>query len=274
MHHCSCSARSAQAQGPALPLAHHPPGPFRQRNLHLLFSPSLISTLSTSQLQLTPVTPYSSRAVRFDRFVSYIASFFVNRSIFTSRCNYTIRPNSICTPTKARHRISRERPSYYTSTTHVSSRRHHLAFAPDLHAPIIHFWLYTRASSSADSGNYSPSSPATGGSGSTITRGSHHVQDWKWYYHHLETLLLEAHNNPFTTDAMTVAGDLTSRGQSQSQLALEDRFEILKDIGDGSFGSVVLARVRTAGANVARRGTVVCCIGIVIINLGSMLTIH
>ncbi|KAK2072966.1 hypothetical protein P8C59_007283 [Phyllachora maydis] len=40
-------------------------------------------------------------------------------------------------------------------------------------------------------------------------------------------------------------------------LALEDRFEVLKDIGDGSFGSVVLARVRTAGASVARRGTVV-----------------
>lgn len=40
-------------------------------------------------------------------------------------------------------------------------------------------------------------------------------------------------------------------------LALEDRFEVLKEIGDGSFGSVCLARVRTAGANVARRGTVV-----------------
>ncbi|TQS33362.1 hypothetical protein Golomagni_06298, partial [Golovinomyces magnicellulatus] len=56
---------------------------------------------------------------------------------------------------------------------------------------------------------------------------------------------------------MTVATDLTSRGQPQGQLALEDRFEVLKEIGDGSFGSVVLARVRTAGANVARRGTVV-----------------
>jgi meiosis induction protein kinase IME2/SME1 len=40
-------------------------------------------------------------------------------------------------------------------------------------------------------------------------------------------------------------------------MALEDRFEVLKEIGDGSFGNVVLARVRTAGANVARRGTVV-----------------
>ncbi|RKF64716.1 Sporulation protein kinase pit1 [Erysiphe neolycopersici] len=42
-----------------------------------------------------------------------------------------------------------------------------------------------------------------------------------------------------------------------SGLALEDRFEILKEIGDGSFGSVALARVRTAGSNVARRGTVI-----------------
>lgn len=39
--------------------------------------------------------------------------------------------------------------------------------------------------------------------------------------------------------------------------ALEDRFEVLKDIGDGSFGSVVLARVRSAGSNIARRGTVI-----------------
>ncbi|KAL8969640.1 MAG: hypothetical protein Q9183_001907 [Haloplaca sp. 2 TL-2023] len=38
---------------------------------------------------------------------------------------------------------------------------------------------------------------------------------------------------------------------------LEDRFEVLKDIGDGSFGSVALARVRTAGAQIARRGTLV-----------------
>jgi meiosis induction protein kinase IME2/SME1 len=61
---------------------------------------------------------------------------------------------------------------------------------------------------------------------------------------------------------MTVAYDLTHRGssttpQSTTGSALEDRFEVLKDIGDGSFGSVVLARVRSAGANVARRGTVV-----------------
>lgn len=55
---------------------------------------------------------------------------------------------------------------------------------------------------------------------------------------------------------MAVATDSTPRGQP-AQLALEDRFEVLKDIGDGSFGSVVLARVRTAGAAVARRGSVV-----------------
>ncbi|KAL3422430.1 hypothetical protein PVAG01_06586 [Phlyctema vagabunda] len=62
---------------------------------------------------------------------------------------------------------------------------------------------------------------------------------------------------------MTVAYDLTHRGvaistpQSASGSALEDRFEVIKDIGDGSFGSVVLARVRGAGSSVARRGTVI-----------------
>ena len=40
-------------------------------------------------------------------------------------------------------------------------------------------------------------------------------------------------------------------------MALEDRFERVKEIGDGSFGVVELARVRTAGSNVARRGTMV-----------------
>lgn len=40
-------------------------------------------------------------------------------------------------------------------------------------------------------------------------------------------------------------------------MCLEDKFEVLKDIGDGSFGSVVLARVRTAGSHIARRGSVV-----------------
>lgn len=59
---------------------------------------------------------------------------------------------------------------------------------------------------------------------------------------------------------MTATHDLTRRGSTQlvnNGLPLEDRFEVLKEIGDGSFGSVVLARVRTAGASVARRGTVV-----------------
>lgn len=60
---------------------------------------------------------------------------------------------------------------------------------------------------------------------------------------------------------MTVANDLPHRASPTSLTspgsALEDRFEVLKDIGDGSFGSVVLARVRSAGASVARRGTVV-----------------
>jgi meiosis induction protein kinase IME2/SME1 len=60
---------------------------------------------------------------------------------------------------------------------------------------------------------------------------------------------------------MTVAYDLTDRGSlpltTNTGAALEDRFEVLKNIGDGSFGSVVLARVRSAGSNVARRGTIV-----------------
>ncbi|KFA79762.1 hypothetical protein S40288_00692 [Stachybotrys chartarum IBT 40288] len=54
----------------------------------------------------------------------------------------------------------------------------------------------------------------------------------------------------------TGSNDLAHRGSSNI-MALEDRFDVIKEIGDGSFGSVVLARVRTAGANVARRGTVV-----------------
>jgi len=59
---------------------------------------------------------------------------------------------------------------------------------------------------------------------------------------------------------MPVTHDLTHRASSPAignGMALEDRFEVLKEIGDGSFGSVVLARVRSAGASVARRGTVV-----------------
>lgn len=54
--------------------------------------------------------------------------------------------------------------------------------------------------------------------------------------------------------------DYGQRPQSHSHMALEDRFEVIKDIGDGSFGSVALARVRGNGSNVARRGTMVCAI--------------
>lgn len=59
---------------------------------------------------------------------------------------------------------------------------------------------------------------------------------------------------------MAIAHDFPVRSTSHAPAAtcLEDRFEILRDIGDGSFGTVVLARVRTAGANIARRGSVVC----------------
>lgn len=40
-------------------------------------------------------------------------------------------------------------------------------------------------------------------------------------------------------------------------MCLEDKFELIKEIGDGSFGSVALARVRSAGSSIARRGTLV-----------------
>lgn len=59
---------------------------------------------------------------------------------------------------------------------------------------------------------------------------------------------------------MTVNHEFPPRGSStgpMSMTCLEDRFEVLKDIGDGSFGSVALARVRNAGAHIARRGTLV-----------------
>lgn len=55
---------------------------------------------------------------------------------------------------------------------------------------------------------------------------------------------------------MTVTLDY-QRPASTSLVALEDRFEVLKEIGDGSFGSVHLARVRSNGSNVARRGSLV-----------------
>jgi meiosis induction protein kinase IME2/SME1 len=47
------------------------------------------------------------------------------------------------------------------------------------------------------------------------------------------------------------------RSAAQAMVPLEERFEVIKEIGDGSFGSVALARVRGAGASVARRGTMV-----------------
>lgn len=62
---------------------------------------------------------------------------------------------------------------------------------------------------------------------------------------------------------MTVSYEFAHRGLTHashsngSTICLEDRFEVLKEIGDGSFGSVALARVRSAGASVARRGTLV-----------------
>jgi meiosis induction protein kinase IME2/SME1 len=58
---------------------------------------------------------------------------------------------------------------------------------------------------------------------------------------------------------MTVAYD-SYRGwptSSHSSMCLEDKFEVLKDIGDGSFGSVALGRTRSAGAHIVRRGTLV-----------------
>ncbi|KAL8818886.1 MAG: hypothetical protein Q9191_007842 [Dirinaria sp. TL-2023a] len=58
---------------------------------------------------------------------------------------------------------------------------------------------------------------------------------------------------------MTVAQEYPTRTSSHTPVSvcLEDKFEILKEIGDGSFGSVALARVRTAGAYVARRGSLI-----------------
>lgn len=58
-------------------------------------------------------------------------------------------------------------------------------------------------------------------------------------------------------DNMAV-NDQGSRPTSYNLTALEDRFEVIKEIGDGSFGSVALARVRANGSSVARRNTMVC----------------
>lgn len=62
---------------------------------------------------------------------------------------------------------------------------------------------------------------------------------------------------PSDTFTMTVISEYGSRPASYANAALEDRFEVIKEIGDGSFGSVSLARVRANGASVARRGTMV-----------------
>jgi len=56
---------------------------------------------------------------------------------------------------------------------------------------------------------------------------------------------------------MTVTYEPPSRGTTTSMASLEERFQVMKEVGDGSFGSVALARVRTAGAHIARRGTMV-----------------
>lgn len=57
---------------------------------------------------------------------------------------------------------------------------------------------------------------------------------------------------------MTVTYDQSYRSHNNGVGAtLEDKFEVMKEIGDGSFGSVALARVRTAGSHIARRGTMV-----------------
>jgi serine/threonine protein kinase len=61
---------------------------------------------------------------------------------------------------------------------------------------------------------------------------------------------------------MAISQEYPVRRSSHAPMApsLEERFEVLKEVGDGSFGNVVMARVRTAGANVARRGTLVCLV--------------
>ena len=48
-----------------------------------------------------------------------------------------------------------------------------------------------------------------------------------------------------------------STSQIMTEMAIEDRFVALDHIGDGTFAKVVSARVRAAGSNLARRGTIV-----------------
>ena len=54
-----------------------------------------------------------------------------------------------------------------------------------------------------------------------------------------------------------VVNDTMARSTSHTMSTLDDRFELIKEIGDGSFGSVALARVRGGGAPVARKGSMV-----------------
>ena len=56
---------------------------------------------------------------------------------------------------------------------------------------------------------------------------------------------------------MAIMAEYQQRTAPTALTSLEDGFEVIKEIGDGSFGSVALARVRGAGATVARRGTMV-----------------
>jgi len=70
---------------------------------------------------------------------------------------------------------------------------------------------------------------------------------------------------------MTVASEYPVRTSSHAPVGqcLEDKFEILKEIGDGSFGSVSLARVRAAGSYVARRGSLVSSAHLSLANINS-----
>lgn len=45
--------------------------------------------------------------------------------------------------------------------------------------------------------------------------------------------------------------------QHSGWASLSERYEVLREVGDGSFGSVALARVRAAGSHIARRHTLV-----------------
>lgn len=55
---------------------------------------------------------------------------------------------------------------------------------------------------------------------------------------------------------MTVTYDFSLRSQS-TMATLEGRFEVVRGIGDGSFGSVVLAYARGGGSIGPRKGTMV-----------------